>query len=153
MKSYACSCCREGTKRRERPSNANEKQQNQEPMTKSLQASNKIQGVKDDLENSKSETFVSPRKEVRNLFEIGVETEITKLKRRGKFDRTRTKLRTMQVTLSTVHDARVSLTEEVGKHKELDARSLLILREVSKEDTNRENFCLTKLKISCIRGS
>ena len=78
------------------------------------------------------------------LNRIGVTTQITELKRLGKFSNTRKKPRTLLLTLPTEHDARLVLAKAHEKRKALTEKGVFILPALSKEDAINENLCLKK---------
>ena len=77
-----------------------------------IKKSIRIQGISEDADKSKAEncgSFMNKVKDV--LHQIGVTTQITELKRLGKFSNTGKKPRTLLLTLPTEHDARLILAK------------------------------------------
>ena len=102
-----------------------------------IRKSIQIQGVPEDPD--KAESFVPTTNEVNDVLNrIGVTTQITELKRLGKFNNNRKKPRTLLLTFPTEHDARLVLAKARVKKTVLtekgDARS--------KEDAIKEKLCL-----------
>ena len=105
-----------------------------------IRKSIRIQGVLEDPDKSKAENFVPTTNEVNDVLKrIGVTTQITELKRLGKFSNTRKKPRTLLLTLPTEHDARLVLAKAHEKRT-----GVFILPALSKKDTIKENLCLKK---------
>ena len=78
------------------------------------------------------------------LNRIGVTTQITEIKRLGKFSNTRKKPWTLPLTLPNEYDARLVLAKAYEKRTVPTERGVFILPYLSKENAIKENLCLRK---------
>ena len=61
-----------------------------------------------------------------------------------KFSKERIKSRTLLITLSTEHEARLVLAKSFEKRDELRDEEIYLLPALSKEDARKENLCLKR---------
>ena len=102
----------------------------------------RIQGIREDPEKSKGENFVPTTEKnhkVRN--KLGVKPQIEEIKVLGKFSKERIKSRTLLITLSTEHEARLVLAKSFEKRNELRDEENYLRPALSKEDARKENLC------------
>ena len=93
------------------------------------------QGVPEDPSKSKGENLVPTNAEVNGILEtMEVKTGIVELRRLGKFDAERKKLRTLLVTLPNEHEARLTLAKSHEHREMLKQKGVFILPALSKED-------------------
>ena len=78
------------------------------------------------------------------LNKLGVKPQIEEIKRLGKFSKERIKSRTLLITLSTEHEARLFLAKSFEKRDELRDEEIYLLPALSKEDARKENLCLKR---------
>ena len=108
-----------------------------------IRKSIQIQGIPEDPD--KAESFVPTTNEVKDVLNrIGVATQITELKRLGKFSNTRKRPRTLLLTLPTEHDARLVLAKAHVKRTVLTEKGVFILPDLSRQDAIKEKLCLKK---------
>ena len=105
----------------------------------------RIQGIREDPEKSKGENFVSTTEKVHEVLnKLGVKPQIEEIQRLGKFSKERSKSRTLKITLSTEHEARLVLAKSFEKRDELRDEEIYLLPALSKEDARKENLCLKR---------
>ena len=105
----------------------------------------RIQGIREDPEKSKGENFVLTTEKVHEVLKkLGVKPQIEEIKRLGKFSKERIKSRTLLITLSTEHEARLVLAKSFEKRDELRDEEIYLLPASSKEDARKENLCLKR---------
>ena len=76
----------------------------------------RIQGIREDPEKSKGENFVHTAEKLHEVLnKLGVKPQIEKIKRLRKFSKERIKSRTLIITLSTEHEARLVLVKSFEK--------------------------------------
>ena len=78
------------------------------------------------------------------LKNLGGKPQIEEIKRLGKFSKERIKSRTLLITLSTEHEARLVLAKSFEKRDELRDEEIYLLSALSKEDARKENLCLKR---------
>ena len=105
----------------------------------------RIQGIGEDPEKSKGENFVPTTEKVHEVLnKLGVKPQIEEIKRLGKFSKEPFKSRTLLITLSTEHEARLVLAKSFEKGDELQNEEIYLLPALSKEDARKENLCLKR---------
>ena len=105
----------------------------------------RIQGIREDPEKSKGENFVPTTEKVYEVLKkLGVKPQIEEIKRLGKISKERIKSRTLLITLSTEHEARLVLAKSFEKRDELRDEEIYLLPALSKEDARKETLCLKR---------
>ena len=114
-------------------------------MDSNIRKNVRIQGVPENPEQTKADNFVPTTDVVNGILEqTGATSHITELPRLGKFDSDRKKPRTLMLTLSTEHGARLVLTNAFGGRLDLKDKGIFVQPALSKEDSRKENLCLKK---------
>lgn len=116
-------------------------------MTHDTNKSFRIQGVPEDLEKTVNENLVPTNEAVNEILNmVGVSPNIVEMKRLGKFktETPRTKPRTLLVTVSSEHEARLTLARCYEKREELKDSNYFVLPALSAEDAAKENQVLKR---------
>ena len=101
----------------------------------------RIQEIPEYPDKSKAENLVPTTNEVNDVLNrIGVTTQITELKRLGKFGNTRKKSRTLLLTLPAEHDDRLVLQKAHEKRTVLTEKCVFNLPALSKGDAILKKF-------------
>ena len=110
-----------------------------------ISASFRIQGIAEDTEKTVDENLVPTTEKVKNILQsFNVNTEITSMKRLGKFDKTRIKPRTLFVTVRNEYDKKLIMAKSVENREILTDESTYFLPALSKADVIKENQVLKK---------
>ena len=110
-----------------------------------ISASFRIQGIAEDPEKTVDENLVPTTEKVKNILQsFNVNTEITSMKRLGKFDKTRIKPRTLLVTVLNEYDKKLIMAKSVENREVLTEESIYFLPALSKADVIKENQVLKK---------
>ena len=96
-----------------------------------ISSSLRIHGIPEDLDKN-----LVPTSEKVNeiLTKSGVDTNVKELRRLGKFDKDRKKIRTVLVTFNTEHEARLVLAKSYEKRTELKDEKNFLMPMLSRED-------------------
>lgn len=105
----------------------------------------RIQGIPEDPTKSRDENFVRLNDEVNSTLQsLGMTPGVTSIKRLGKFDKDRTKGRTVMVSVQNPHEVELIIAKSYENRQMLSSRNIYILQALSKEDSMKENLCLKK---------
>ena len=108
-----------------------------------ISTSFRIQGIAEDPEKTVDENLVPTTEKVKNILQsFNVNTEITPMKRLGKFDKTRIKPRTNLVTVRNEYDKKLIMAKSVENREVLTEESIYFLPALSKADVIKENQVL-----------
>ena len=110
-----------------------------------ISASFRIQGIAEDPEKTVDENLVPTTEKVKNILQsFNVDTEITSMKRLGKFDKTRIKPRTLLVTVRNEYDKKLIMAKSVENREVLTEEFIYFLPALTKADVIKENQVLKK---------
>ena len=110
-----------------------------------ISASFRIQGIAEDPDKTVDENLVPTTEKVKKILQsFNVNTEITSMKRLGKFDKTRIKPRTLLVTVRIEYDKKLIMAKSVENREVLTEESIYFLPALSKADVIKENQVLKK---------
>lgn len=121
------------------------KKDNKEQSNHSINKCFRIQGVPEDPKKTKGENMVPTNEKVTEILNIiGANPKVEEFKRLGKFSTERKKPRTLLVTVSNEHEARLILAKSHEYRDKLTEKNLYILPALTKEDAIRENQVLKR---------
>ena len=113
--------------------------------THNTERSFRIQGISEDPEKSRNENLIPTNEKVNEVLKcLGVNPQVFEMKRLGKFNKDRTKPRTLLVTLATSHEVRLVLAKSVERRNELKSQNVFISQALSKDEAIKESLCLEK---------
>ena len=105
----------------------------------------RIQGIPEDFDKPAKENILLTNEKLKDVFNtLGVTSQIFNVKRLGKFDSSRSKLRTIMVEVSNEWEKRTILAKSIEKRTELMNKNIYILPALSREEAFKENACLEK---------
>ena len=106
----------------------------------------RIQGIPEDLEKTKDEILISLNENKKDIFDaIEINTTVENVRRFGRFDKERSKPRSVLVTVPNCWDTRRILTKAREKRKLLSDRGFFVLPSLTKAESEKENMCLMKI--------
>ena len=105
----------------------------------------RIQGVPEDVEKSRGENLVPTTEKIDDVLKtIGVQPQIVGMKRLGKFSKERAKPRTLLVTVSTEHEARMILAKSFENRDKFVTENVYLTYALTKEEALKESLCLKR---------
>ena len=105
----------------------------------------RIQGIPEDLEKTIDENLISLHENIKDIFDaIEVNTTVENVRRLGRFDKKRSKARSVLVTVPNCWDTRRILAKAREKWKLLSDRGFYVLQSLIKAESEKENMCLKK---------
>ena len=105
----------------------------------------RIQAISEDPEKSRNENLIPTNEKVNEVLKcLGVNPQVFEMNRLGKFNKDRTKPRTLLVTLATSHEVRLVLAKSVERRNELKLQNVFISQALSKDEAIKESLCLKK---------
>ena len=105
----------------------------------------RIQGIAEDPEKTVDENLVPTTEKVKNILQsFNVITEITSMKRLGKFDKLGINTRTLLVTVRNEYDKKLIMAKSVENREFLTEESIDFLPALSKAEVIKENQVLKK---------
>ena len=105
----------------------------------------RIQRIREDLEKTKDENLISLNENIKDKFDaIEVNATDENVRRLGRFDKERSKPRTVLVTVPNCWETRRILAKAREKWKLLSDLAFYVLPSLNKAESEKQNMCLKK---------
>ena len=114
----------------------------------------RLQGIPEGPEKTKDENLISLNENIKDIFDaIEVNTTVENVRRLGRFDKERSKPRSVLVTVPNCWDTRRILAKAREKRKLLSDRGFYVLPSLTKAESEQENMCLKKRREMIANGT